>query len=124
MVLGGGALYAGCTVHAADGVDRWETELFERVNQGDADLVPVLRLPRQLGVGPALPVLAGVALGWRRPRLACGALLALPVEKALEVGVKYLSKRRRPAQMPIASRLRGDAPTSGWSYPQGMPVLP
>lgn len=117
--LTGAAAYALCGFAATGGVDRWERRIFAGLNQGDDEASGWLRVPRQLGVGPALPVLGAVALAGRRPRLALAALLALPVEKGLEVGVKYLAKRRRPAQLPMASRLRGDAPESGWSYPSG-----
>jgi membrane-associated phospholipid phosphatase len=41
------------------------------------------------------------------------------VEKALEVGVKKVTDRRRPAKDVPDARLRDDAPTDGPSYPSG-----
>ena len=54
----------------------------------------------------------------RRPHLAVSAALALPLEKGLEVGVKELVRRRRPAEV-LDATLHDDAPTEGGSYPSG-----
>jgi membrane-associated phospholipid phosphatase len=55
----------------------------------------------------------------RRPHLAVAGTLALPLEKAAEVGVKKLTGRRRPAQVGTTVELHDDAPATGESYPSG-----
>ena len=70
---------------------------------------------RKTGLGEA----AGVGLlPTDRPHLMVAAGLALPVEKGLEVGVKKVVNRRRPAQV-LEPNLHDDAPTDGPSYPSG-----
>jgi undecaprenyl-diphosphatase len=54
----------------------------------------------------------------RRRRLALAATVALPVEKAFEVGIKKM----RPTPRPLYVRptvLRDDAPVEGESFPSG-----
>ncbi|HET6561603.1 MAG TPA: phosphatase PAP2 family protein [Marmoricola sp.] len=55
----------------------------------------------------------------RRPHLVLVAGCALPLEKALEVGLQKIFDRKRPAQTDPDVRLRDDAPTDGPSYPSG-----
>ena len=102
---------------AARSADRWERASFRKVNQGGK--APVLRLPQQMGTPWVLPALALIGFQTHRPQLAVSAALALPVEKALEVGVKKVTDRRRPAKDVPDARLRDDAPTDGPSYPSG-----
>lgn len=77
-----------------------------------------MRLPQQLGTPWALPTVAAVAAARGERRLALAAVVALPVEKGLEVGTKKLVRRPRPAQL-LEPALRDDAPTKGPSYPSG-----
>jgi undecaprenyl-diphosphatase len=78
-----------------------------------------MRVPQQAGTPWVLPGIAVVS--WRRGhrRLAVASALALPVEKAMEVGTKKLSRRPRPAKVEGEVRLHDDAPTDGPSYPSG-----
>ena len=78
----------------------------------------MLRLLQQAGTPWVLPLTAGAAFLSGRRRLAAAAALALPVEKALEVGIK----KARPVPRPLHVRptvLRDDAPVEGESYPSG-----
>ena len=75
-------------------------------------------MPQQLGTPWTLPATALLALLLGRPRLALAAGLALPVEKALEVGVKKVARRPRPARV-LYAELHDDAPVDGPSYPSG-----
>ena len=79
---------------------------------------PALRAPQQLGTPWVLRALAGAA-ALRRPHLALAAGLALPLEKALEVGLKKVVDRERPAQADPDAVLHDDAPEDGPSYPSG-----
>lgn len=115
-VLAGGA-YVGLGPLAARDPHHPERGLFRVVN-GTSGPVPVLRVPQQLGTPWLLPIMAVAGLLLRRPRLAVSAALALPLEKALEVGMKEVVERRRPAQV-LDATLHDDAPTEGGSYPSG-----
>jgi undecaprenyl-diphosphatase len=78
----------------------------------------VLTLAQQLGTPWILPATALGAAALRRPRLAVCAAAALPVEKALEVGIK----KTRPTPRPLyvqPTALRDDAPVEGESFPSG-----
>jgi membrane-associated phospholipid phosphatase len=94
-----------------------DRRLFAAVNH-HVDEPRVLRLVQQAGTPWVLPSLAVLAaLGGRR-RLALAAALALPVEKALEVGIK----KARPVPRPLfvePTVLRDDAPVEGESFPSG-----
>jgi undecaprenyl-diphosphatase len=80
---------------------------------------PALRAPQQLGTPWVLPALALGAAALRRPHLALAAGLALPLETALEVGLKKVVDRERPAQADLDAVLHDDAPEDGPSYPSG-----
>lgn len=108
------ALGCGCR-HPPRGIER---RVFAWANHHDKDPV-ALRVPQQLGTPWVLPGLAITALAMRQPRLAVVAGCALPVEKALEVGLKKVIDRRRPAQADPDARLHDDAPAEGPSYPSG-----
>jgi membrane-associated phospholipid phosphatase len=94
-----------------------ERTLFHEINQGGGS-APALRLPQQLGTPWLLPAVALVGWVTKRPHLVASATIALPLEKGLEVGVKKLVNRRRPAQV-LETELHDDAPTHGPSYPSG-----
>lgn len=110
--------YLALAAFAGGSADRWERESFREVN-GESGLMPVLRVPQQLGTPWVLPSMALVGFQTHRSHLAVSAALALPVEKALEVGVKKVTVRTRPAKDVPDSELRDDAPTHGPSYPSG-----
>ena len=79
----------------------------------------MLRVPQQLGTPWMLPGVALGAITLRRPHLAVIAACALPLEKALEVGLKKIIDRKRPAQTDPDAMLHDDAPQDGPSYPSG-----
>ena len=109
--------YVALGAVSAERTPRWERAALLAANRwGDA---PLLRLPQQLGTPWTLPALAVAGFWTRRPHLAVSGALALPVEKAAEVGVKKLTRRRRPAQVSAEVDLHDDAPASGESYPSG-----
>jgi membrane-associated phospholipid phosphatase len=96
----------------------WERHWFEHANH-DAGNHPLLRVPQQLGTPWTLPLLALTGFVTHRPHLTVAAGLALPLVKALEVGVKKRHRRDRPAQDDPDVRLHDDAPTDGPSFPSG-----
>jgi len=117
-LLSGGAYLALAAV-AARNPQRWERRTFPRINHNGGTL-SALRLPQQMGTPWMLPSIGLFGFWTHRPHLAVSGLLALPMEKSLEVGVKKLSKRRRPSQaQPEQTTLRDDAPADGPSYPSG-----
>jgi len=117
LALAAGAGYAGLVPLARLDPLRLERLAFRAMN-GSTGSVPALRVPQQLGTPWLLPGIAVVGFFTHRPALAVSAALALPLEKALEVGVKLRFERRRPAQV-LEAELHDDAPTDGGSYPSG-----
>jgi undecaprenyl-diphosphatase len=81
--------------------------------------VPALRVPQQLGTPWVLPAIAAGAFVLRKPHLVLVAGCALPAEKALEVGLKKVLDRKRPARADPDAQLHDDAPADGPSYPSG-----
>jgi membrane-associated phospholipid phosphatase len=77
-----------------------------------------LRVFQQLGTPWVLPATAALAALTARRRLAVTAALALPVEKAAEVGLKKLRPTPRPLYVE-PTVLRDDAPVEGESFPSG-----
>jgi membrane-associated phospholipid phosphatase len=116
--LTGAVIYSALAYVAAGGPDKWERGSFREVNH-TGGLMPVLRVPEQLGTPWVLPLTGAAAFHTHRPHLAVSATLALPTEKGLEVVVKQLTQRGRPAQTMARPRLRADAPASGSSFPSG-----
>ncbi|MGN6783295.1 MAG: phosphatase PAP2 family protein [Marmoricola sp.] len=108
-----GVLAACCTGRPG----RHEQRVFRRLNR-DLGSQPWMRVPQQLGTPWAFPAVAVIAGLRGERRLAAAAVVALPVEKGIEVGTKKLVRRPRPAQV-LAPALRDDAPTDGPSYPSG-----
>lgn len=78
----------------------------------------VVRLVQQLGTPWVLPGTAVTAALAGRRRLAVAAMLGLPSEKALEVGLKELRPTPRPLFVE-PTVLRDDAPVEGESFPSG-----
>lgn len=95
-----------------------ELRAFGAVNHRSEGL-PVLRLPQQLGTPWTLPLLGAVGLLTHRPHLAVTGLCALPLEKAMEVRIKRVLERPRPARADRQATLHDDAPADGPSYPSG-----
>jgi membrane-associated phospholipid phosphatase len=116
IAAGSGAAYLALGPLAARDPRRWERRLFQTANTGGS--FPLLRVPQQLGTPWLLPSLS--VLGWatNRPHLMMSGAAALPVEKALELGVKKVVARRRPAQV-MDAELHDDAPVAEPSYPSG-----
>ncbi len=110
--------YLGLGAVAARPTGRREQRVLKAVNRLGGE-VPLLRVPQQLGTPWVLPGIALVGFCTHRPRLTVAAGLALPVEKVLEVGVKALTRRRRPAGDLHDVELHDDAPVEGSSYPSG-----
>lgn len=117
LALGGWCVYLAAAPLAARDPERWERRLFTIVNEGNGS-TPVLRVPQQLGTPWVLPAMSVFAFWANRPRLMVAAAFALPLEKASEVGIKKVTRRRRPAQV-VDATLHDDAPTDGPSYPSG-----
>lgn len=84
---------------------------------------PALRVPQQLGTPWVLPLLSATGFLTHRPHLAVSAACAVPLEKALEVTVKDVVDRTRPAGADPRTVLHDDAPTEGGSYPSGHAAL-
>jgi undecaprenyl-diphosphatase len=94
-----------------------DRRLFALVNH-HVDEPAALRVLQQAGTPWVLPSIAALAAVGGRRRLALAAALALPVEKALEVGIK----KARPVPRPLfvePTVLRDDAPVEGESFPSG-----
>lgn len=117
LALVSGAAYVGLAPLARLDPAGIERTVFRTMN-GTSGPASALRVPQQLGTPWLLPALGLVGLLTGRPHLAVSATLALPLEKALEVGVKVVVRRRRPAQV-LDARLHDDAPSEGGSYPSG-----
>ena len=98
-----------------------ERRVFERLNHPRAPY-RLLAVFQQLGTPWALPATGAVALVLGRPRLALAAALAVPLEKAVEVGLKKARPTHRPLWV-MPTVLRGDAPTEGESFPSGHAAL-
>jgi membrane-associated phospholipid phosphatase len=117
------ACVAGATVTAAAAAvagrhPAADRRLFAAVNGTDRAPAAALRVLQQAGTPWTLPLTSAGALVLGRRRLAIAAALALPVEKALEVGIK----KARPVPRPLYVQptvLRDDAPVEGESFPSG-----
>lgn len=91
--------------------------VFTALNDHESEPFAV-RLVQQLGTPWVLPATAFTAAVAGRPRLAVSAALALPVEKAFEVGIKKLRPTPRPVYVQ-PTVLQDDAPVEGGSFPSG-----
>lgn len=112
-----GAAIVGLAAVVADRHPGLDRRLFAYVNHGVGES-RVLRVLQQAGTPWVLPGTAAVAMLAGQHRLAVAAALALPVEKALEVGIK----KARPTPRPLyvePTVLRDDAPVEGESFPSG-----
>jgi membrane-associated phospholipid phosphatase len=118
MAVVAGVAYLLLVPVAASEPPDWDRAAFAHANRAGGRIA-ALRVPQQLGTPWTLPSIAVAAFWARRPHLAVSAALALPLEKMLEVGVKKLTRRPRPAQVVGDARLRDDAPVTGGSFPSG-----
>jgi hypothetical protein len=91
---------------------RRERRLFAAANH-DVGHQALLRVPQQLGTPWVLPTLSVVGFCTHRRHLAVTGACALPVEKALEVALKKVLQRDRPARVDPEVELRDDAPAQG-----------
>lgn len=107
----------GVTAVVADRHPAADRRVFALLNHHERDPV-VLRVFQQLGTPWVLPATAAAAALSGRRRLALTAGLALPLEKALEVGIKKLRPTPRPLYVE-PTVLRDDAPVEGESFPSG-----
>lgn len=69
------------------------------------------------------PVVAVIALAFRKWRLAGAAAVATVLKLAFERGVKLVVHRQRPGTSVPDAVLRGDVPPKGWSFVSGHVVL-
>ena len=107
----------GIAATVADRHPAADRRVFALINHHGSEPA-LLRVLQQAGTPWLLPGTAVGALLAHRPRLAIAAALALPVEKALEVGIK----KARPVPRPLyvePTVLRDDAPVEGESFPSG-----
>lgn len=107
----------GLAALAADTHPRADRQVFALINHHRHEPA-VLRALQQAGTPWMLPGIAVLAALSGRRRLAITAGFALPVEKALEVGIK----KARPVPRPLHVQptvLRDDAPVEGESFPSG-----
>ena len=118
LALAAGAGYVGLVPLARLDPTGPERRLFRAMNGTTWGSMPALRAPQQLGTPWVLPGIALFGFLTHRPALAVSGALALPLEKGLEVGVKLLFERRRPAQV-LDAELHDDAPAEGGSSPSG-----
>jgi membrane-associated phospholipid phosphatase len=116
--LAAGAAYLGLGWCSRRSFGWAERGLFAEVNHS-SERIGLLRVPQQLGTPWILPLLTGWGFVTHRPQLAVTAAFALPLEKGMEVGVKKLLARPRPAQVDQGSVQHDDAPVDGPSYPSG-----
>lgn len=116
VALAGAAAYAASSVVFRRRPAAAERSLFLTANASPPQAW--LRVPQQLGTPWALVVTSGTMLLRRRHSEALVALVALPVEKGLEVATKKVLERPRPVRV-TPTRLRDDAPRDGPAFPSG-----
>jgi membrane-associated phospholipid phosphatase len=117
LALAAGTACVALGVLVRDGSDE-DSRLFGLLNHGSSSN-PLLRIPQQLGTPWTMPLLSVIGFWTRRPHLALWSAMALPMEKAYEVGLKKALNRRRPAKVDPSAELHDDAPAEGPSYPSG-----
>lgn len=113
----GGSAMAGLAAVVADRHPAVDRRVFRAVNDHESEPA-VVRVPQQLGTPWTLPATALAAAVAGRRRLTLAAALALPVEKAFEVGIKKIRPTPRPLYVE-PTVLRDDAPVEGESFPSG-----
>jgi len=117
------AVFAGCSVVAADGrVGPIERALFHAVNGLPDWLYQPMLLFQYLGVLAMPLVVALGALVFRRWRLAAALVLVVPLKLATERLVKWLVQRERPGTTVGDAVLRGVHP-AGLSFVSGHAII-
>lgn len=115
-VCAAAATLVGLTCAVAGRHPRADRRLFAAVNHRHEPVALVVL--QQVGTPWVLPGTALAAAIAGRRRLAVAAALALPAEKALEVGLKKVRPVPRPLHVE-PTVLRDDAPVEGESFPSG-----
>jgi membrane-associated phospholipid phosphatase len=111
---------AGTTAIAAGGVPRWESDLFERVNELPHRLEPVLWAPMQLGSLVAPVVVAGGSwAAFRRWRPAVGSLVCGVSAWQTAKVIKEAIGRGRPKDAVAKVVTRQGTPTDGLGFVSG-----
>ena len=123
-VAGGLSLLVLCAMPASSGrVGDIERAVFEAINGLPDALEPVMVVVQYLGVLAIGPVVAVIALGARRPRLAVAALLVTLGKLLAERVVWRLVHRERPGVTEPDAIVRGGSATAGVSFVSGHVVL-
>jgi undecaprenyl-diphosphatase len=118
------AVLAACASAARDGtVPASERRVFEAVNGLPAALEGPMHVAQYLGVLAVGPIVALVALGLRRYRLAMAAVLVTVMKLAAERVVWQLVDRERPGVTEPNAIVRAGTPTTGVSFVSGHAVL-
>jgi membrane-associated phospholipid phosphatase len=117
-------LGAGMVVVRGGTVPALEEDVFRAINDLPDALYPVLWPVLQLGALLVGPLVAIVALGLRRPRLAIAAIAVIVLKLVGERAVKAVSSRQRPGTS-IGPDIhdRGDVSLTGESFVSGHAVL-
>lgn len=127
LFVAGGALAVLTTslVIVRDGaIPEWERELFGAVNGLPEWIYPILWPFQQVGALVAGPLLAVIALGLRRRRLAVAAVAITVGKLVAERLVKAMVSRSRPyTSIGPEIEVRGDVERHGESFVSGHAVL-
>lgn len=122
-ILGGLGTLLVCGAFASDGtVPGWEQAVFHWINGLPSWLEPPMQTAEILGVLVVGPIVAAIALAFRRPRLAVAALLATGGKLVLERVVKQVVERQRPAVSTPDAIARG-VPVRGLAFVSGHAVV-
>lgn len=117
-------LFAGCALLARDGtVPAAERVVFEAINGLPDALEPPAQAAQFLGVLAIGPVVALVALAFRRYRLALAATLITVAKLAAERIVWEVIERERPGVTEPEAIVRAGTPMSGVSFVSGHVAL-
>jgi membrane-associated phospholipid phosphatase len=123
LALGAGTLVLTLPAVAPGTIGPGEERVFRAVNDLPDALVWALRPAQWAGVlgGPLL--VAAVAAAYRRPRLAAGLVLLVPLKLVVEHWVlKAAVERRRPGALLEDVTARG-VPLDGLAFPSGHAVI-
>jgi undecaprenyl-diphosphatase len=125
VAVGAGvAILAACAAVARDGTVRSpERSVFEAVNGLPDALSGPMHVAQFLGVLAVGPIVALVALGLRRYRLAVAALIVTVMKLRAERVVWQVIDRERPGVTEPNAIVRAGSPTSGVSFVSGHVVL-
>ena len=125
VAMGAGlGMLAVCAIPASTGrVGSLERSVFEAINGLSGGLEPIAQAAQLFGVLAVGPVIAGIAVIARRPRLALAALLVTAGKLLAERALWEVVQRERPAQTQPVPIIRGDAATAGLSFVSGHVVL-